>query len=40
MASTKTIAEHYGHADLGMVILAALNAAGILIVSSLMISHR
>src|ERR687897_435914 len=28
MASTQTIAEHYGRADLGTVILAALNAAG------------
>ncbi len=28
MASTQTIAQHYGRADLGTVILAALNAAG------------
>jgi hypothetical protein len=28
MASTQTTAEHYGRADLGTVILAALNAAG------------
>src|SRR5215831_18554304 len=28
MANTQTIAQHYGRADLGSVILAALNAAG------------
>src|SRR5947199_10816437 len=28
MASTQTIAQHYGRADLGTVILAALAAAG------------
>jgi hypothetical protein len=41
MTDTRTIAEHYGRADLGSVILAALSAVGKDIdILSLMISHR